>query len=404
MTNMLPASMQRQWASDIGPLKADSSDAMQDYWRMASELNESRPGSGAWVPLGALDMAPELWPRDRINEDAVERYAENFDAMDPIVVDQATYKVLDGHHRVRASIKAIRDHIRVLFVEVPPEQLRDFAWEQNRNHGVPYTMAEQKKYARSAWKTHHPDHPDKQQRWTYAEFARRTGLREATFSRWHKDEQADRQASNQDGGNVTGLRATAKAGLLNSTSTKDPTIVGPSRTNSFGTSENRDGGAPASVSGSSLPREPRDPPEQTVRGVAVRRDKVVLPPVEAGQQVPGTEAASDSVHGAQCRADEYWRVGQDERGHFDGTIWAVDQVSGVKRIIAEGVLTESSALTIVQAVTLNATLISTLERAFELLELVDAVLSPVQRQQVTDLNHCFQHATARSAPDPYLTD
>ena len=82
------------------------------------------------------DLDPRLGDRD---DDLIAQYADIFDALPPIEINQHN-ELIDGWHRVRAAKHANRTEIAYVVVETEDdEDLADKMWESNLKHGVQYT-------------------------------------------------------------------------------------------------------------------------------------------------------------------------------------------------------------------------------------------------------------------------
>ena len=82
------------------------------------------------------DLDPRLGDRD---DDLIAQYADIFDALPPIEINQKN-ELIDGWHRVRAAKHANRTEIAYVVVETEDdEDLADKMWESNLKHGVQYT-------------------------------------------------------------------------------------------------------------------------------------------------------------------------------------------------------------------------------------------------------------------------
>ena len=82
------------------------------------------------------DLDPRLGERD---DDLIAQYADIFDALPPIEINQHN-EVIDGWHRVRAAERAKRTEIAYVVVETDgDDDLSDRMWESNLKHGVQYT-------------------------------------------------------------------------------------------------------------------------------------------------------------------------------------------------------------------------------------------------------------------------
>ena len=82
------------------------------------------------------DLDPRLGERD---DDLIAQYADIFDALPPIEINQHN-EVIDGWHRYLAAKQAKRTEIAYVVVETDgDDDLADRMWESNLRHGVQYT-------------------------------------------------------------------------------------------------------------------------------------------------------------------------------------------------------------------------------------------------------------------------
>ena len=82
------------------------------------------------------DLDPRLGDRD---DDLIQQYADIFDALPPIEINQHN-ELIDGWHRVRAAQQAKRSEIAYVVVEtMDDDDLADKMWAANLKHGVQYT-------------------------------------------------------------------------------------------------------------------------------------------------------------------------------------------------------------------------------------------------------------------------
>lgn len=85
------------------------------------------------------DLDPRLGERD---DDLIQQYAEIFDALPPIEINQDN-ELIDGWHRVRAAERAERSEIAYVVVETDgDDDLSDKMWAANLKHGVQYTRVQ----------------------------------------------------------------------------------------------------------------------------------------------------------------------------------------------------------------------------------------------------------------------
>ena len=85
------------------------------------------------------DLDPRLGDRD---DDLIAQYADIFDALPPIEINQKN-ELIDGWHRVRAAEHANRTEIAYVVVETEDDDdLADKMWAANLKHGVQYTRVQ----------------------------------------------------------------------------------------------------------------------------------------------------------------------------------------------------------------------------------------------------------------------
>ena len=97
------------------------------------------------IPLNDVvlrdDLDPRLGERD---DDLIQQYADIFDALPPIEINQQN-ELIDGWHRVRAAQHAERTDIAYVVVETESDDdLADKMWAANLKHGVQYTRLQRK--------------------------------------------------------------------------------------------------------------------------------------------------------------------------------------------------------------------------------------------------------------------
>ena len=87
------------------------------------------------------DLDPRLGERD---DDLIQQYADIFDALPPIEINQHS-ELIDGWHRVRAAKHANRTEIAYVVVETDgDDDFADKMWAANLKHGVQYTRLQRK--------------------------------------------------------------------------------------------------------------------------------------------------------------------------------------------------------------------------------------------------------------------
>jgi len=117
------------------------------------------------------DLDPRLGERD---DDLIAQYADIFDALPPIEINQKN-ELIDGWHRVRAAERAERSEIAYVVIETESdEDLRDRMYAANLRHGVQYTRGQKKAYG---IKLH-------ERKLSAKEIARLSGVGVSTVYRW----------------------------------------------------------------------------------------------------------------------------------------------------------------------------------------------------------------------------
>lgn len=95
------------------------------------------------VPVCALKSADS--PRAAgERESHVRLIVASTDRLPPIIVHRSTMRVIDGMHRLRASILRNEEDIEVRFFEGTPEEAFVVAVAANTSHGMPLTLADRK--------------------------------------------------------------------------------------------------------------------------------------------------------------------------------------------------------------------------------------------------------------------
>ncbi|MCK9496713.1 MAG: ParB/RepB/Spo0J family partition protein [Dehalococcoidia bacterium] len=139
-----------------------ATEALRDLWAGAADLNEQQGnvgGRGVYVPWETVVVREDLTPRTALHHAAIAQYAEVLDEVPPIHVQRDTFVLLDGRHRLEAAA-TVRDHIRIVEVEIPDDELFAYAIVTNNHHGVPLTLAEKQAGARRLL-AEHPEWADK---------------------------------------------------------------------------------------------------------------------------------------------------------------------------------------------------------------------------------------------------
>lgn len=174
------------------PTSLDSlPDAMRQAWETANQLNTENPppDGSSWVPLRSIWVDQSIQPRMRMDDAAIERYAEIVDELPPLPVQRTTFRLIGGRHRMAAAMKAGHDFVRVEERDVADDDMYAAAFEDNDKHGVPYSPTERVAYGRHLFAIHHPTKARKSMRWTFTQIARTAGIGERTVRMWAQREE-----------------------------------------------------------------------------------------------------------------------------------------------------------------------------------------------------------------------
>ena len=114
------------------------------------------------LPVEDLVVDPNLNLRDRLDDEAVQRYVDAFDRLPPLTVFEVEgrWLVADGFHRHAAAVILSK---REISAEVRPGTYQDaleFAASSNHHHGLPLTRGERRRAIEIKLKLH-PDWSDR---------------------------------------------------------------------------------------------------------------------------------------------------------------------------------------------------------------------------------------------------
>ena len=96
------------------------------------------------IPISKLIVDKTFHARFGLSQDAIERYVEMYRSgkQKAIKVQEGSYRVIDGIHRLEAARIADVDSILCDILEVPDHLLRQMAYKLNDDHGVPLSKLE----------------------------------------------------------------------------------------------------------------------------------------------------------------------------------------------------------------------------------------------------------------------
>lgn len=109
------------------------------------------------VPLNDLVLDPNLNLRDRLDDFTVERYADSWQRLPPIVVWDVDGRLLvaDGFHRHAAAVMLGKRGIKAEVMHGSFTEALDFVASVNLFHGLPLTRAERRRAVEVKLKLHH---------------------------------------------------------------------------------------------------------------------------------------------------------------------------------------------------------------------------------------------------------
>ena len=109
------------------------------------------------LPLADLVLDPNLYLRDRLDDFTVERYADSWQRLPPVVVFEVddTLMLVDGFHRHAAAVMLGRKTMPGEVRHGSFNDALDFAASVNLFHGLPLTRAERRRAVEVKLKLHH---------------------------------------------------------------------------------------------------------------------------------------------------------------------------------------------------------------------------------------------------------
>ena len=109
------------------------------------------------LPLDDLVLDPNLYLRDRLDDFTVERYADSWQRLPPVVVFEVddSLMLVDGFHRHAAAVMLGRKTMPAEVRHGTFNDALDFAASVNLFHGLPLTRAERRRAVEVKLKLHH---------------------------------------------------------------------------------------------------------------------------------------------------------------------------------------------------------------------------------------------------------
>jgi len=129
------------------------------------------------VELDSVIVLVDVYPRDGFDNETVNSYASNVDALPPIIVTKENILV-DGYHRLLAHKLCGKKQIKAEIRDIPKERILWEATKLNAKHGKQLRMDEKRRLARTFYSNNHC---------TYAEISEVLAVKESTLSNWLSD-------------------------------------------------------------------------------------------------------------------------------------------------------------------------------------------------------------------------
>ena len=96
------------------------------------------------VEISEIKKKRDVFPRVRLNEDAIERYMTLYEQgkTKALTVQKGTKVLIDGFHRLEALKRLGKEYVGVEDRDLPDSELLVEAYLMNKGHGVPITREE----------------------------------------------------------------------------------------------------------------------------------------------------------------------------------------------------------------------------------------------------------------------
>lgn len=117
--------------------------AMESVLQWESQVSQANIVQVSVRSLRVAD-SPRLSGED---SDHVRVLADSADSLPPILVHRSTMQVIDGMHRLRATLALGEDKISVRFLDCPEDDIFVVAVQANTAHGLPLSLADRKRAA-----------------------------------------------------------------------------------------------------------------------------------------------------------------------------------------------------------------------------------------------------------------
>lgn len=99
------------------------------------------------VPIEKIKIDQDLYPRDSIDQNQVNLYRQNLEALPPIILSN-DYILIDGAHRLQAYEIESKKTINAELIDIPKDKILIESIRYNSKHGKQLTLTEKKRLAR----------------------------------------------------------------------------------------------------------------------------------------------------------------------------------------------------------------------------------------------------------------
>lgn len=160
---------------------------MKEELKPKSKASDNQPQFATKIKIDEIKIIDELYPRQDINEEKINEYAENLEVLPPIKINPNKILV-DGFHRIKAHQRKDIREIKYEIENTPDEEVLSRAIELNATHGIQLSNKDKKRLAIKLFNGKN------------GKLLRKIlSVQESTFNNWVKDiRQAKRQQLEND--------------------------------------------------------------------------------------------------------------------------------------------------------------------------------------------------------------
>jgi len=126
------------------------------------------------VKVEDIKFLKDYYPRADFNNETVNAYRLNIDALPPITVNKDLV-LIDGYHRLLAHKLEGKKEIEAEVLDVPEEEILWYATKLNAKHGFQLRKEDKQRLARMFYENHHK---------TLSEISEVLAVSESTLSNW----------------------------------------------------------------------------------------------------------------------------------------------------------------------------------------------------------------------------